>query len=580
MSKGDHATAAQSEYSPLRIKLSEAGVGLGLVGPDGTEVAALEALAAHGFAAETNVPLRPSRTVAFFGDSITNAPGQAMLFGYRVNTFADSGTNIAVGNILWADPETPSGAGTLTYNQVTRLLSWAAFGESAGTAVDVSRSGIYYLPSSVAGHGLTVVIDGSNSSYATGTASATVAANGNQYQAIYNSRGFAPVSLMIAGPSWDFAAASVYPYGLACGGMPGYGSAALVSAIWQTSQIHADADVICIGTNDVASGLAAAVIIDNIKAFVASRFAAGTKSVGVMTIPPKDANTATMNKVRSQVNRWMFDYAKAIPGLTVLDTAAAITDPSNAHYVTNFSADGIHPSNLGAFAMAKVVAAWLVSLYKDCQFLPDYGDLWDATYNPYGSLIPAAGYNSFEGTGGTAGTGASGTVPANYTVNRDVGSAITAVCSKVARTDGVPGSWFQVELANATASSSPWERIRLFPQTNYQLLSTYGLAAGDLVELLAEVNIPASSGLVFLDAVISWATVSGRFIQCNTDVIVGNNSALTDAPGKLWLRSPKGASIPVGATGFSVTFRQGTINGGTATIKWGRWAFRKVRASI
>ena len=118
--------------------------------------------------------------------------------------------------------------------------------------------------------------------------------------------------------------------------------------------------------------------------------------------------------------------------------------------------------------MAKVVAAWLVSINKDCQFLPDYGDLWDATYNPYGSLIPTAGYNSFEGTGGTPGTGVSGTIPANYTLNRDVGGAITAVGSKVARTDGVAGNWYQVDLANATASTSPWERIRLYPQTNAQ----------------------------------------------------------------------------------------------------------------
>lgn len=46
MSKGDHSVAAQSAYSPLRIRLDAAGAPIGLVGPDGSEESAAAALRA------------------------------------------------------------------------------------------------------------------------------------------------------------------------------------------------------------------------------------------------------------------------------------------------------------------------------------------------------------------------------------------------------------------------------------------------------------------------------------------------------------------------------------------------------
>lgn len=57
-----------------------------------------------------------------------------------------------------ADTATPVGAGTLTLTGTT--LTWAAFGETAGAAVDVAAGGDFTLQSSVASHALSVLVTG------------------------------------------------------------------------------------------------------------------------------------------------------------------------------------------------------------------------------------------------------------------------------------------------------------------------------------------------------------------------------------------------------------------------------------
>ena len=62
-------------------------------------------------------------------------------------------TNVTV---LCADTAAPAGAGTITHTGTT--LTWAAQGETAGTAVDVSVPGNYTLQSSIASHALYIMV--------------------------------------------------------------------------------------------------------------------------------------------------------------------------------------------------------------------------------------------------------------------------------------------------------------------------------------------------------------------------------------------------------------------------------------
>jgi lysophospholipase L1-like esterase len=513
------------------------------------------------------------RTVAFFGDSLTNANGQAIQYGYRI-TATVNGFTSANWVILYADPETPSGDGSWVYNSSAKTCTWAAFGETAGVAVDVSSAGVFYLPSSVAGHGLTVVFDSVNTAVAGGTTTVTVPANGNQVQALYCARGFAPTALAIAGPHWEIKKTTVYPYGIALGGVPGLGAASLASSATQAAGILADVDIIQIGTNDIQNAGAFTTITTGISAFVASRKTSGTARIGVCTIQPKTSNTATHNKIRSQVNRWIRDYAKTIPGVTCLDINAAVQDTATGGWLSGFAAsDGVHPSNTGAWAIAKVVAAYLTALSPAETFYPDFNDVYDATNNPYGAIIGGTGYLSFEGSAGTTGTGASGTIPSNHTLSRKSGAAMTLAGAKVARTDNVGGSWYQVTLASAAAS----EYGELDNQGHPYTLGTYGLAVGDSIEAWVEINVASSTSLSRLDFLISFGGVAAgsRKIQAFSDPL-NSGTVLQDAMGRIWLRTPV-ATIPVGATNLSWTFRMGTESGGAAVIQLGRWSVNKVR---
>ena len=516
------------------------------------------------------------KTVAFFGDSITDSAGQVSLYGFRI-TSTVNGFVSANWVIQYADPETPAGTGSWTYDSVAKTCTWAAPGESAGAAVDVSRSGVFYLSSSVAGHGLVVVFDASNTTYTTGTTQVTIPADGNQYQALFSSRGYAPCSLMIAGPSFDFARTTIYRSGIALGGVPGMNTATLASSAWQTNQITADFDVIEIGTNDTATlsatgSVAAgqiASIITNLTTFIQSRVTLGTRNIGVMTIPPRAAFTASQNKGRNQINRWIKDYCSSIKRLHCLDVAAAISDPSTGAWATGYAAaDGIHPANIGAWAMAQVVANWLTAIAPKTPYLPDFNDVYDANYNPYGAWVAGTGYLSFEGTGG-AGV-VTGVIPANYNTSRQSGSTtIAAVGSKVARTDNVPGNWYQLAITGAASES-----LRLTPQSNAITLSTLGVSPGDKMEGFLEVNIPASSGMRFCDFSVSWTGPAARAVNAFTDVIIGGNALLTDNMGRFWLRLPP-TTVPVGATAVSVNIRMGADT--SATVQLGRWWLSKAR---
>lgn len=515
------------------------------------------------------------RTIAFFGDSITQQAGQTFLYGFRISSTVNgfTSTNWA---ILGCDPETPAGSGSWVYNSATGTMTWAAPGESAGTAVDATKTGILYLPSSNANHGITVAWDGANTAYASGTTTVTVPADGNQYQAVYCSRGYPVTTLAQLGMGWGVARTSVYHYGMAIGGVPGFGSAALLSARWQTDAVFADVDIIEIGTNDIAASVSASTIIANLTAIIQGRIGVGTPYIGVMTIPPRDSQSATHRKTRAQVNAWIRDYCAANDRLHCLDINAAIEDPgSSGNWLSGYSGDGIHPSNIGAWAIGKVAATWIATLSSYKPAYPSFYDIYDATYNPYGTLAAGTGYTSFEGTSGTAGAGASGTVPANFTLARNTGAAITAVGSKVARTDNVGGNWYQVVLASAVAD----EYFHLIQQSNPLTLSSYGLSAGDSIEGFLEVNIPSSSSLKFLDLRLSWGGVAAgsRNMLAFNDAIVGGNAVLQDSMGLIYIRIPP-ATIPVGATSVNITIRMGTAASGSATIQLGRWRVNKVRS--
>jgi lysophospholipase L1-like esterase len=393
----------------------------------------------------------------------------------------------------------------------------------------------------------------------------------------YCSRGFPIVALAVAGPQWDFAKTSVYTYGIALGGVPGFTAASLAACTWQTNSITADVDVIMIGINDLANSTTSDAICASIVSFAQSRLTLGTPKIAICGISPKTSLTVAQQKKRSQINRYLKDYCNKTKGLTYIDTNAKLVDPSTGYALTGFlAADGVHPAPLGAWAMGQPIGTWLQSIAPVTTYYPDYFDIYNATDNPYGAWAPTSGYLSFEGTGGAStGPAVTGTIPANYSFNRSSGSTtISAVGSKVARTD-IAGSWYQAIITGAAGAT---ESLDLSPQSDPLTLATYGVSPGDKIEGMLELNVVASSLLTHLDFQLIWqgVTSGSRKVLAFSDAPSGANAVLTDSAGKLWLRIPP-TTVPVGATTVQRTIKLGVGATGSATIQLGRWWVSKAR---
>jgi YD repeat-containing protein len=540
---------AASNTGGVQLAYDASGNVLGVVAPGGV------------------VPIRSAVRVAFFGDSITQ---QSMSFGLQINGQPADNFGGQGFTVLWADWSTPAGAGTLVYDQTAKTLQWTPFGLSAGAAVDASTTGILRIPGPSNDTGLWVNWFGKSRPYTSGSTSVTVKADGSQ-QWNWVAYGFPVQAMAYAGQRFVWANYSGLPGGKACYGIGGARINDMNDAKPQWGGIVSDIDVIEIGTNSCSAGypgtptFTAAQMIADLKTLIDTRRAV-TPVVIVCTIPPKSTSNETiaMQQQRSAVNQWIFDYCKTATGLIPFDLNALVSDPTNGLYLSGYSYDSVHPSNIGAQTIGYALAQVMLSLSptQSGVHLPGYFDTFDATYNPYGNMLPTAGMATFEGTGGTAGTGASGTVPTGYTMSRDSGAAMTGTGSKVARTDSIPGNWYQVQLAGAVAN----ENIAL------RTPGITSAVAGETVEALLEVNVPSSSLLYAINVTLVPGGVTGR----SASSFAASSMVHKDSMGKLWLRTAP-YTIPAGATSVAPYINMSTQNGGSATIQLGRLVYRKVR---
>lgn len=197
--------------------------------------------------------------------------------------------------------------------------------------------------------------------------------------------------------------------------------------------------VIMAGTNDVAGGVSAAAVRDNLTAMLDAVASIGAYAV-VATIPPRNTLTAAQRLVQVQVNQWLRDQAATRKRMALVDFWTPLLDPATFGVNASVAPDGIHPNGVGAARLGRALAA----VFN--QLAPERPLLGHSTENPL--LLTANPY--LTGTGGTLGTGVTGSVAAGWTVQSETGSAITATASKVARTDGIPGDWQQISLTAGT----------------------------------------------------------------------------------------------------------------------------------
>jgi lysophospholipase L1-like esterase len=201
--------------------------------------------------------------------------------------------------------------------------------------------------------------------------------------------------------------------------------------------------VICIGVNDLPGGVARATSLANIQDMANRCLAAGITPV-VSTLPPSTTFDATMGANWLWLNDQIRTWCATTPGVVLADMGVANSGTPAYNPASGTTRDGIHPNALGAGNMGVVLAAAMKDLAPRLE--ADFTSLNDDPLNVLWLNCDPFMVN----VGGTATPGGgsiTGVVPFGWELKAN---GATLVTSQVARTDGRPGKWFQIEVTGGT----------------------------------------------------------------------------------------------------------------------------------
>ncbi len=185
--------------------------------------------------------------------------------------------------------------------------------------------------------------------------------------------------------------------------------------------------------------ISAATTIANLTSLYNTFNAAGIKTI-MLTVPPF---SGMGNDPRYfQINQWIKSWGATHPNYYAVDAAAAEIDPINGGPLPNMTMDGVHLFTLGAFSIGKVIANTLAAM----AVLPP--PAYTIIYNGDPTSLVANGMQT--GTGGTAGSNASGSIATSWTLTGYAGA--TCVGSKKTRADGM-GEIQTVTMTGTSAAS-------------------------------------------------------------------------------------------------------------------------------
>lgn len=304
--------------------------------------------------------------------------------------------------------------------------------------------------------------------------------------------------------------------------------------------------------NDIAGGVATSTSIANM-AIILDAFAAADIAVDLIVEAPR--NDAGMDSTRRAKLHYFQQWARQqrvtrSPRLFALVPVNDwVTDRgnSNGDPIALVFSDGLHPSDYGAAFIGQKLAAYYNAIFpRGVRPIVSRGDAYDATYNLFGALKTGGVPN---GTGGTKGTGASGSVPDGWTMQRSSGSALTASGAVNALTDDTGGYAFDVTLAGTGGVVS--EVMRITPFTS--LTVPAGLPVGQKIAFEVEIehtNLANWSGIMAQFV----SSVAGTY-QAMATSGVGSDRLL--ANGRRILRPP-----PIAIT-----------NPGTETVSFDLFAY-------
>ena len=326
---------------------------------------------------------------------------------------------------------------------------------------------------------------------------------------------------------------------------------------------------ITIGTNSSFDSVdTAASVLADIQNIINALLAANITPI-ISTVFPRFASGATSGTASFETDAWIAQLmalntaiaALASPRVIIVDPWARMASSSAAAKggpVDNYTIDGVHLNGIAAYKYAQ-------SFYNALYPIVGLGRPRARVYDTLNLLT-----NPFlTGTAGTNGTGSSGDVADSWTSAINTSTGTTAVCTKVARTDGVQGEIQQMVITNGSGSEQTFN----FRQT--LTFATVGLAAGDIVGVEFEI--------VAITSPVTLKKISAQIYHAGSPAFISESCAYVgggvDHDGQaraspILLRSYPTA-IPTGPTAMDARIAVTLSAGGSVAIQIGRaWCGR------
>lgn len=401
---------------------------------------------------------RAASSVLFLGDSITFAgqilPNIPTQLGVRTATPAYTNLNSGGQFIIrtYLSQATPTGAGsTLRFYAATSSITFQAAGDAEGPPVPVSSAAMMYAVPS-ANPDYVCYLGTLPRNKPTADKADTITNIGSTLAHVSDRSTFGIVGWAQTLLGAPFTNATTFA-------VDGARSTDVLAARAQWENIVSDVTHIFLGTNDVVNDADPTLVrgkaltaLAALETIVAMRQALGS-AVVVGSLLPHDVRETVTIQAAAEFNLGVREMADRM-GFRVWDAGPYVTQASGL-WVPAYTKDGLHPSGIGAYVIAKrAIAPAVQELVR--KYSPPVPALAvaDVTNAPYGNLLPNPGMT---GSAAPGDAGASGTQPTSWRVARDAGSNIVAVCTAPdaggaeALPDGRPGKYFTVAISNPGA---------------------------------------------------------------------------------------------------------------------------------
>ena len=247
------------------------------------------------------------------------------------------------------------------------------------------------------------------------------------------------------------------------------------------------------GTNDIANGVPATTVISNLQAIYQKIRNTGATVIACTEYPASGVyGTTAKREALQQINRAIIADVQSHDNMVLANLFNVILDPASAtgDQLAGTLHDNIHLSTYGCILGGGELASVMEPLVPPQRVIgTSLVDVISATH-PGGNLVVNG--NMSGGAGGVSGVGMSSAggvgVADTWALQLETGTA-TAVGSKVARTDGIPGELQRITI-NAVTAANTVVRLRQLPVLPAQI------TPGDFVEAYAELALSGVVGQV------------------------------------------------------------------------------------